>query len=97
MGKIREMEKLAKSPGVKMAVVQVKYGESLKKAWNRHLTENPGDASVMIKIFNKPVLLQRKFQLKKDINDGYLIDNKSQLDLAVNLLTGYTYRFGDLD
>jgi hypothetical protein len=58
MGKIREMEKLAKSPGVKMAVVQVKYGESLKKAWNRHLTENPGDASVMIKIFNQPVLLQ---------------------------------------
>ena len=55
MGKIREMEKLAKSPGVKMAVVQVKCGESLKKAWNRHLTENPGDASVMIKIFNQPV------------------------------------------
>ncbi len=54
MGKIREMENLAKSPGVKMAVVQVKYGESLKKAWNRHLTENPGDASVMIKIFNQP-------------------------------------------
>jgi hypothetical protein len=37
MGKIREMEKLAKRPGVKMAVVQVKYGESLKKVWNRHL------------------------------------------------------------
>ena len=55
MGKIREMEKFAASLGVKMAVVQVKLGESTKEAWNRHLKENPGDASVMIKIFNQLV------------------------------------------
>ncbi len=55
MGKIRKMEKFATSLGVKMAVVQVKLGESIKEAWNRHLKENPEDASVMIKIFNQPV------------------------------------------
>lgn len=55
MKKIREMEKFATSLGVNMAVVQVKLGESIKEAWNRHLKENPGDASVIIKIFNQPV------------------------------------------
>ena len=55
MGKIQEMENFAASLGVKMAVVQVKLGESNKEAWNRHLKENPSDASVMIKIFNQLV------------------------------------------
>jgi hypothetical protein len=55
MKKIRKMEKFATSLGVKMAVIQVKLGEPIKEAWNRHLKENPGDASVMIKIFNQPV------------------------------------------
>ena len=55
MGKIRIMEEFAVSLGVKMAVVQVKLGESTKEAWNRHLKENPGDTSVMIKIFNQLV------------------------------------------
>jgi hypothetical protein len=55
MGKIRKMEEFAVNLGVKLAVVQVKLGESTKEAWNRHLKENPGDASVMIKIFNQLV------------------------------------------
>ena len=37
MGKIRKMEEFAESLGVKMAVVQVKLGESTQEAWNRHL------------------------------------------------------------
>ena len=36
MGKIRKMEEFAVSLGVKMAVVQVKLGESTKEACNRH-------------------------------------------------------------
>jgi len=55
IGKIRKMEEFAVSLGVKIVVVQVKLGESTKEAWNRHLKENPGDASVMIKIFNQLV------------------------------------------
>jgi hypothetical protein len=53
MGKFREMEEFAEMLGVKMAVIQVKPGESDQEAWHRHLQENPGDASAMVKIFNQ--------------------------------------------
>ena len=54
MEKFRKMEEFAASLGVKMAVVQVKSGESNQEAWNRHLKEYPDDASAMVKIFSKP-------------------------------------------
>ena len=51
MEKFREMEKFAAGLEVRMAVVQLKPGESTEEAWNRHLKENPGDAMAMLKIF----------------------------------------------
>jgi hypothetical protein len=55
MEKFREMEEFAEILGVKMAVIQVTRGESDIEAWNRHLKENPRDASAMVKIFNQRV------------------------------------------
>jgi len=55
MGKIQKVQEFPERLGVKMAVVQVKLDETIKEAWNRHLKENPGDVSVMIKIFNQLV------------------------------------------
>ena len=55
MEKFLEMKEIAASLGVKMAVVQVKLGESNQEAWNRHLKENPEDASATVKIFNQLV------------------------------------------
>jgi hypothetical protein len=55
MEKFREMWEFAELLGVKMAVVQVKPGESNQEAWNRHLTQKPGDASATVKIFNQLV------------------------------------------
>jgi hypothetical protein len=53
MEKLREMKEFAASLGVKMAVIQMILGESNQEAWkNRHLTENPDDASAMLKISN---------------------------------------------
>ena len=49
------MQEFAASLEVKMAVVQVKPGESDQEAWNRHLKENPKDALATVKIFNQLV------------------------------------------
>ncbi len=56
MEEIQTMQKIVTTAGIRIAVVQVKIGESLKDAWQRHLLANPEDASVNIKIFNQPVL-----------------------------------------
>ena len=53
MRDIQEMEEFALGLGIKIAVVQVKPGESTAAAWARHLTENPADAEALIKIFNQ--------------------------------------------
>jgi hypothetical protein len=37
---------------IKLAVVEVRNGESQEEAWRRHLTDHPEDSSVRIKIFN---------------------------------------------
>jgi len=55
MEKFREMKEFAEILGVKMAIVQVKPGESNQEAWNRHLKKNPDDASATVKVFNQPV------------------------------------------
>jgi hypothetical protein len=55
MQKYQELKEFAESLGVKTAVVQVKPGESDQEAWNRHLKENPDEASAMLKIFNQLV------------------------------------------
>jgi hypothetical protein len=43
---------LAKYLNIKLAVVEVRNGESQEEAWRRHLADHPEDASVRIKIFN---------------------------------------------
>ena len=45
------MEKFAAGLEVRMAVVQLKPGESTEEAWKRHLAANPGDALAMLKVF----------------------------------------------
>jgi hypothetical protein len=55
MEKFREMQEFAASLDVRMAIVRVKPGESDQEAWNRHLKDNPDDASAMLKIFNQLV------------------------------------------
>jgi hypothetical protein len=55
MEKFRDLQEFSDSLNVKMAVVQVKLGESDQEAWNRHLKDNPDDASAMLKIFNQLV------------------------------------------
>ena len=50
----REMAEFAAALDMKMAVVQVRRGESNKDAWKRHLTRHPYDANAMIKVFNQP-------------------------------------------
>jgi hypothetical protein len=50
----REMAEFAAAIDMKMAVVQVRRGESNQDAWKRHLREHPYDANAMIKVFNQP-------------------------------------------
>ena len=51
MSKLQEMQKLAAGLSIEPAVVQVKPGESYEEAWIRHVKENPGDISAIVKIF----------------------------------------------
>jgi hypothetical protein len=55
----KEMAEFAAAFDMKMAVVQVKPGESNKEAWSRHLKDNPHDAGAMIKVFNQPQITKR--------------------------------------
>ena len=55
----KEMAEFAAAFDMKMAVVQVKPGESNKEAWSRHLRDNPHDAGAMIKVFNQPQVAKR--------------------------------------
>jgi hypothetical protein len=67
MERYQDMEKYAVGLGIKMAIIKVKKGESNQEAWIRHLTENPGDASATVKVFNH-LKLQRTaggFPLKR--------------------------------
>jgi hypothetical protein len=43
---------LARYLNIKLAMVEVRNGESQEEAWRRHLADHPEDASVRIKIFN---------------------------------------------
>jgi hypothetical protein len=50
----KQLTDFAEAIDIKMAVVQVKPGESNRDAWSRHLRDNPHDAGAMIKVFNQP-------------------------------------------
>ena len=52
----KEMADFAEAFDIKMAVVQVKPGESNRDAWSRHLRDNPHDAGAMVKVFNQPLV-----------------------------------------
>jgi hypothetical protein len=43
---------LARYLNIKLAVVEVRNGESQEEAWRRYLADHPVDASVRIKIFH---------------------------------------------
>jgi hypothetical protein len=59
MEKFREMENFLTALGIKMAVVQLKLGESPEEAWNRHLKENPDDALATLRIFQSSYCLNK--------------------------------------
>jgi hypothetical protein len=50
----KEMAEFAAALDMKIAVVQVRCGESNRDAWKRHLRKHPFDANAMIKVFNQP-------------------------------------------
>lgn len=45
---------LGKYLETKLAVIEVKDGETQEEAWRRYLTHNPGCANTHIKIFHYP-------------------------------------------
>jgi hypothetical protein len=55
----KELADFAEAIDMKMAVVQVKPGESNRDAWSRHLRDNPHDAGAMVKVFNQPQVKKR--------------------------------------
>jgi hypothetical protein len=52
----------------KLVVVEVRQGESQEDAWRRHITENPEDAGVHVKIFHhpEPSPLKKKGDIRPD-------------------------------
>jgi hypothetical protein len=59
MNHYKDMVEFATAFDMKMAVVQVRPGESNNEAWSRHLKDNPHDDGAMIKVFNQPRRQQR--------------------------------------
>lgn len=59
MNHFKEMTEFAAALDMKMAVVQVKSGETNTDAWARHLREHPHDANAMVKVFNQPRRMKR--------------------------------------
>jgi hypothetical protein len=55
----KEMAEFAAALDMKMAVVQVKPGETNTDAWSRHLKDHPHDANAMVKVFNQPQRMNR--------------------------------------
>jgi hypothetical protein len=54
MAYFKELTDFAATFDIKLAVVQVRPGESNTVAWTRHLKDHPLDANAMVKIFNQP-------------------------------------------
>jgi hypothetical protein len=54
-----EVVDFAKALNMKMAVVEVRAGETNKEAWKRHLKDHPIDAHAMIKVFNRPMMTRQ--------------------------------------
>jgi hypothetical protein len=49
-----ERKKFVTSLKLRLAVVQLKPGETTEEAWNRHLKEKPDAVLATLKIFNQP-------------------------------------------
>ncbi len=49
----KEKEWLKKVLNIRMAIIEVKPGETEEEAWSRHLTETPGDLYANIRVFNR--------------------------------------------
>lgn len=49
----KEKELLQKIFNINLAVIEVRPGETEDEAWNRHLTEHPGDLNANIRVFNR--------------------------------------------
>ncbi len=53
----------------KLAVIEVRQGESQEDAWRRYLAENPEDAGAHVKIFHypEPSPLKKKGEIRADL------------------------------
>jgi|UniRef100_A0A7C3SJ18 hypothetical protein len=47
-------DELMKYLDIRIAVIEVRVGESDEEAWNRHLKEYPEHRNVSVKIFHRP-------------------------------------------
>jgi hypothetical protein len=63
----KELADFAEAFDIKMAVVQVKPGESNREAWSRHVRDNPHDAGAMVKVFNQPQVKEAG-QLRRNVS-----------------------------
>lgn len=50
----KEKEWLNKILNIRMAIIEVRPGETEEEAWSRHLTECPQDLYANIRVFNRP-------------------------------------------
>lgn len=39
---------------IRLAIIEVRPGETEEEAWSRHLAEHPGDLHANIRVFNRP-------------------------------------------
>jgi hypothetical protein len=51
---MNDLECLKKVNDVRMAIVEVRMGETDKEAWQRHLAENSEDQYADVWVFNRP-------------------------------------------
>jgi hypothetical protein len=59
MHQYKELSDFATVLDIKMAVVEVRAGETDKEAWERHLQDYPRDADAMVKVFNHPQIMRQ--------------------------------------
>jgi hypothetical protein len=52
MGRFMPQSELRKYFYYRLAIIQVRVGETNEEAWQRHLMETPGDIYATIRVFN---------------------------------------------
>ena len=49
----KEREWLKKIFNIRVAIIEVRSGETEEEAWSRHVIEHPGDVGANIRVFNR--------------------------------------------